>query len=64
MANQLKNVLDKMLNLHLKNDNNSYEYKIKETGLKKGEKLKEILLTDEELKHATSNERMWIIKQI
>ena len=33
-------------------------------GLRKGEKLKEILLTDEELKHATSNEGMWIIKQI
>ena len=33
-------------------------------GLRKGEKLKEILLTDEELKRATSNKKMWIIKQI
>ena len=33
-------------------------------GLRKGEKLKEILLTDEELKCATSNKKMWIIKQI
>ena len=33
-------------------------------GLRKGEKLKEILLTDEELEHATSNKKMWIIKQI
>jgi FlaA1/EpsC-like NDP-sugar epimerase len=33
-------------------------------GLRKGEKLKEILLTDEEIKRATSNEKMWIIKQI
>ena len=33
-------------------------------GLRKGEKLKEILLTDEELKRATSNEGMWVIKQI
>jgi len=33
-------------------------------GLRKGEKLKEILLTNEELKCATSNKKMWIIKQI
>ena len=33
-------------------------------GLRKGEKLKEILLTREELKCATSNKKMWIIKQI
>ena len=36
----------------------------KVVGLRKGEKLKEILLTDEELKRATSNKKMWIIKQI
>ena len=36
----------------------------KVVGLRKGEKLKEILLTDEELKCATSNKKMWIIKQI
>ena len=33
-------------------------------GLRKGEKLKEILLTDEELKYASSNKKMWIIKQL
>ncbi len=33
-------------------------------GLRKGEKLKEILLTKEELKCATSNKKMWVIKQI
>jgi FlaA1/EpsC-like NDP-sugar epimerase len=33
-------------------------------GLRRGEKLKETLLTDEELKYATSNNKMWIIKQI
>ena len=33
-------------------------------GLRKGEKLKEILITDEELEHSTSNKKMWIIKQI
>ena len=36
----------------------------KVVGLRKGEKLKEILLTNEELKCATSNKKMWIIKQI
>ena len=36
----------------------------KVVGLRKGEKLKEILLTSEELKCATSNKKMWIIKQI
>ena len=36
----------------------------KVVGLRKGEKLKEILLTNEELKYATSNKKMWIIKQI
>ena len=36
----------------------------KVVGLRKGEKLKEILLTDEELKCATLNKKMWIIKQI
>ena len=36
----------------------------KVVGLRKGEKLKEILLTDEVLKCATSNKKMWIIKQI
>ena len=33
-------------------------------GLRRGEKLKEILLTDEELKYASSNKKMWIIKQL
>ena len=33
-------------------------------GLRKGEKLKEILLTREELKYAISNKKMWVIKQI
>ena len=33
-------------------------------GLRRGEKLKETLLTDEELEYAISNNKMWIIKQI